>query len=91
MIFLEPLGERRHEADPGRLILAQCSKPAGENCGRGVGRSSTASQSDGEVLSRSPSLEGLLPLRLGVWSASWGGPSFREFPQGHILPYPLVE
>lgn len=56
-----------------------------------MGQSSAASQSEGEGLSRSPSLEGFLPLRLGVRSAAWDGPGFREFPQGHILPYPLAE
>lgn len=37
MTFLELLGERQDLADPGHLILAQCSKLAGENSTRGVG------------------------------------------------------
>lgn len=94
--FLEPLGER--QTDPGCLILAHCSKLAGENSTRGVGKSSMTSQCDGDVLPRPPSLEGLLPPRLGVWSAgsfqlpaSQDGLRFREFPPGHILPYPMTE
>lgn len=50
------------------------------------------------MLPRSSSVEGLLPLRLGVWSASsfqlsafWGGLNFRVLLQGHTLPYSMTE
>lgn len=65
--FLEPLGER--QADPRCLILAQCSKLAWENSTRGLGKSSATAQCDGNMLPKPPSLEVLLPPRLGMWSA----------------------
>lgn len=69
MTFLELFGERQDWADPRCLILAQCSKLAGENSAREMGQPSATTPCGKDMLPRSPPVEGLLPPRLGEWSA----------------------